>query len=146
MKKIVILGLIIFVVLGAYSQTKKNDIAQLIDIMGTKQNLKIVYDEEILKPLFSSWDNEVGRQAIDTMHKFIDYDKYVDSVITIYDKYYSHEDIKNLIAFYKTPTGKKTLNTKLTQEVLVMAGEFNKETENHLFSILEYVINITKSQ
>ena len=34
---------------------------------------------------------------------------FVDKLIDIYAKYYSHKDIKNLIAFYKTDTGKKTI-------------------------------------
>jgi len=34
----------------------------------------------------------------------------VDAAVPLYDKYFSHEDIKGLIQFYKTPVGQKAVS------------------------------------
>jgi uncharacterized protein len=48
----------------------------------------------------------------------LDYNAIMDGIIvTIYDKYYTLDEINDLIAFYKTPTGKKTL--KVMQPIMV---------------------------
>ena len=51
------------------------------------------------------------------MVKFKDIKEYL---VTIYDKYFTHEDIKSLIAFYESPAGKKYLDTmpEITQEMM----------------------------
>jgi len=42
----------------------------------------------------------------------LNYAELVDEIAaTVYDKYYTLDEIKDLIAFYKTPTGQKTLKT-----------------------------------
>ena len=48
----------------------------------------------------------------------------MDMMYAIYDKFFSHDDIKGLIAFYKTDLGKKTIQVMpaLTQEGM-LAGQ-----------------------
>jgi hypothetical protein len=45
--------------------------------------------------------------------------------LTLYDKYYSFDEIKDLIVFYKSPTGQKTLKTMkpLLNESMSMTQE-----------------------
>ena len=52
----------------------------------------------------------------------------LDSAVPLYDKYFSHEDIKGLIQFYQTPLGQKALSVlpKLSTE---MQGEGMKMGE-----------------
>jgi len=51
-------------------------------------------------------------------------EKFYDYFVPIYDKYYSHKEIKALIDFYKTDLGRKTINVLpyITQESM-MAGQ-----------------------
>jgi hypothetical protein len=42
----------------------------------------------------------------------VDYQKYIqETVFPLYDKFYSEQEIKDLIAFYSTPTGQKVIDT-----------------------------------
>ena len=41
--------------------------------------------------------------------KFADVSPVMDAIVRIYDKHYTQEDIDGLLAFYKTPLGKKYL-------------------------------------
>lgn len=65
----------------------------------------------------------------DKLIQKLDLNKTMGEIMTaLYDKYYTLEEINDLTAFYKTPTGQKTLKTmqplvldtlKMTQEKLV---------------------------
>jgi hypothetical protein len=56
-----------------------------------------------------------GRQFTeDFMKRFLSNvhpEELLDGLISVYDKYFSDEDIKFLIDFYQTPTGKKYLTS-----------------------------------
>jgi uncharacterized protein len=42
----------------------------------------------------------------------VDYGKYIkESVYPLYDRFYTEQDLKDIIAFYKTPTGQKLIST-----------------------------------
>ena len=42
----------------------------------------------------------------------IDYSKYIrEAIYPLYDKFYSEQELRDLIAFYKTPTGQKVVDT-----------------------------------
>ena len=42
----------------------------------------------------------------------VDYSKYIrDAIYPLYDKFYSEQELRDLIAFYKTPTGQKVIDT-----------------------------------
>lgn len=98
------------------SSEKRSDIIKLIKITGTQKVSSIVA-------------NAVARQVIDEMRKTsqfpdrlvsivkaemqgcmneqIQSGKFFDIFVPIYDKYFSHAEIKELILFYRTDLGKK---------------------------------------
>ncbi|MGH9947347.1 MAG: DUF2059 domain-containing protein [Pyrinomonadaceae bacterium] len=65
----------------------------------------------------------------DRMRTEIDYKKYIEeSVYPLYDKFFTEQELSDLIQFYKSPTGQKVINTmpevfaesqKLAQEKLL---------------------------
>ena len=47
--------------------------------------------------------------AIEAVGEILSDGKFMDDIVAIYAKYYSHDDIRQMIAFYDTPAGKKTI-------------------------------------
>lgn len=42
----------------------------------------------------------------------VDYGKYIkDAVYPLYDKFYTEQELRDILAFYKTPTGQKLIST-----------------------------------
>ncbi len=84
----------------------------------------------------------VVRRMFDALSKEINYNELIETVyIPVYNKYYSEDDLKGLIAFYKSPVGVKFVKvmpdvqaeaTKLSQQsmspkVMKIVGEIMSE-------------------
>lgn len=73
-----------------------------------------------VKVYFANFSSKFRRK----MSESIDYSKYIESsVYPLYDKFYTVEELKDLTAFYRTPTGKKVIETMpaLYKEALEMS-------------------------
>ena len=59
---------------------------------------------------------------------------FVDQVISLYHRYFSHDDIKAMPAFYGTPTGQKTISVmpQLAQESLVLGQQWGQRLRPQL--------------
>jgi len=56
----------------------------------------------------------------------VDYKKYIeDAIYPLYDKFYTEQELRDLIAFYRTPTGQKVIETlpQLFSESQIAARE-----------------------
>lgn len=81
--------------------------------------------EKSIKPLMTSSlpPGEYRAQLIDLFfakfHSKADPKQMLDLAVPVYDRYYSHEEIKGLIAFYESPLGQKTVSVlpKITGEL-----------------------------
>jgi uncharacterized protein len=46
------------------------------------------------------------------MNESVDFSKYIqDSIYPLYDKFYTEQELRELVAFYRTPTGRKVIET-----------------------------------
>jgi hypothetical protein len=106
---------------------KEADIRKLLDVAGTKalvaqtmdamlKSMKPVltnslppgdYREKLVELFFAKFSSKANPQQL------------LDMAVPIYDKSFSAEEIKNLIAFYQTPLGQKAIVTvpKITAEL-----------------------------
>ncbi len=50
-------------------------------------------------------------------------------IAPLYDKYYTHDEIRDMIAFYNTPTGKKTIKVApaLSQDAMQIGAQWGAE-------------------
>jgi hypothetical protein len=95
---------------------KATDIRQLMDVTGTKAAMVQMMDTmgDSIKPLMvrSLPPGDYRQKLIDLFFaKFkskADMQQLLDSILPLYDKYFSDEEIKSLIQFYQTPLGQKT--------------------------------------
>jgi hypothetical protein len=86
---------------------KIQNIKKLLEITGTKDLTQQIIAQmlDLMKAEYPQvpekfWDSFVAELRPDEM---------IDEFIPLYSKYYSNEEIKQLIAFYQTPVGKKTI-------------------------------------
>jgi len=98
---------------------KEADIRKLLDLVGTKalaaqsieamtKSIKPVltnslppgdYREKLVDLFFAKFSSKTNLQHL------------LDMAVPIYDKHFSHQEIRSLIEFYQTPLGQKTIST-----------------------------------
>jgi hypothetical protein len=111
---------------------KEADIRHLLDVMGSRKLMSETMDAmtNSIRPLMANAlpPGEYREQLIDLFFaKFrakADLQYLLDSGVRLYDKYFSHNEIKDMIKFYETPVGQKaaSLMPQLTNEMR-QAGE-----------------------
>jgi hypothetical protein len=127
MKKLCILCLLgAGLICSVYGQTKKQDIVKLLDITNTKSQASQMFD--LMLPEL----RQLAPQAPDAFWTLfrskMNIDSFVDLFIPLYDRYFSHDDIKELIRFYESPVGKKMLEVTpiITQESFGIGQEWGQ--------------------
>ena len=91
-----------------YGQTKNDDILKLLRISGTDK-----LTEQIMSAMITQFEELIPGIPdtfwISFWNRFrekINIDDMLYSCIPVYNKYYSHDEIKQLIKFYESPIGK----------------------------------------
>jgi hypothetical protein len=114
---------------------KYRDIKQLIYITGS-ENIAKQFASTISQQLFrvlKASRPEIPERAFEIMdrelmalfsEKMSAPGELIDQVIPVYDKHFTHQEILELLAFYQTPIGKKTILVlpKVTNESM-LAGQ-----------------------
>ncbi len=133
MKRAIIIMIYCLVFSGIVSaQTKKDDIMELFELMNPGQMIDKIFENMIdvfkhhgntqISPEkqeeFVSYLNEEVRMMTDNLINV--------HMVSIYDRYFSDEEIKDLIKFYKSPTGQKMINTMPDIQKDIMTIMMNK--------------------
>jgi uncharacterized protein len=116
---------------------KEADIRRLLDLVGTKAMVTQTVESmsASMKPVLKNSlpAGDYRDKLVDLFFaKFLakmDVQHLLDLAVPIYDRNFSHEEIRNLIAFYQTPLGQKTVSTlpKLTAELQKEGGKWGEE-------------------
>ena len=124
MKKIILVISLIVVTLNGYSQsTKKNEkIKQLLELTGSaKIGVQMM---NTMIPQFSKTYPNADKKFWDEFMSEVNTEDMIDIIIPIYEKYYTEEDIDQLIQFYNSPIGKKTVElTPFIMQESMQAGQ-----------------------
>lgn len=104
---------------------KNNNIKRLLEISVTKNLFQSLITQ--LSNEFKSEYPEVPQKFWETFAAELKPDDLIKEMIPIYNKYFTNEEIKQLIAFYKTPVGQKTLNPQILQEATSIGIRYGKE-------------------
>jgi len=72
------------------------------------------YREKLINLFFEKFNSKISAEQM------------VDLIVPVYDKYFSDQEIKDLIAFYQTPTGQKmsSVQTQLAADLLKSGQTF----------------------
>lgn len=116
---------------------KIKDIRRLMDITGSgnigmqvMSNMIESYKKMLPNVPPSFWDGFV---------KEVDIDSLVEMIIPIYDKYLTHEEIKEIIKFYESPVGKKLIKVlpMITNESMEVGSKWGRDISNKLIEKLQ---------
>lgn len=110
MKKAFLSFLFLTVITTTFAQStdKKADIKTLLEITGSGK-----IGKQVIKQMIAGFQqnySSIEKKFFEDFEKEINEDELVNLVIPVYDKYYTHDDIKQLIAFYHSPLGKKQIS------------------------------------
>lgn len=116
---------------------KEADIRRLLELLGTKDSLMQAFDEMggSLKPELAKAlpPGDYREKLIDLfVAKFTakeNLQQFLDLAIPVYDRNFSHQEIRSLIDFYQTPLGRKTISV-LPKLALESQEEGRKWGEN----------------
>jgi uncharacterized protein len=105
-KKLILIICIIFTSQSySQSESKKAKILEMISLTGADKLGIQMFNSMI--DSFKKSNQNVPEEFWIELEKEVDANELVQLYIPIYDKYYTEEDLENLIVFYKSPTGRK---------------------------------------
>ncbi len=101
---------------------KLDDIRKLLELTGSAQLGRQVMDQLI--PAFKQSTPNAPAQFWEDFRKEARPEELVAQLVLIYDKHLTHQEVKEIIAFYETPAGRKLVAVlpMVTQESMV-AGQ-----------------------
>jgi uncharacterized protein len=105
---------------------KRAEIRRLIELTGAAK-VSVDVMRQMIAPIRASFPN-VPEQFWDDFLKQVNADDLIDLVVPVYDKYYSLDDIHDLIAFYQSPVGQKTIKVlpQLSAETINAGQEWGR--------------------
>ena len=150
MQKIITsLALLLFSITVAFSQSKTDDIKALFELMDTEKtinattdNMISIFKQQGLMQFNSDEDKEEMDAYMDYMTKKVKEMTMglLTDMVPIYDKHFTHDEIKGLIDFYSTPIGKKLLEKtpELTQDMMNLSmTKYMPEIQKSMLEKLE---------
>lgn len=116
---------------------KLNNIKKLLEITGMRNLTR-----QILNQMFVAMKSEypeVPQKFWDGFLAELKPDEMINEFIPIYSKYFTNEEIKQMIAFYQTPLGQKTLSVmpQLSSETTAIGLRYGKEAAARAIKKLE---------
>ena len=102
---------------GQAAIQKRADIRKMMEIMGAKETISRLVNGVMQSEIESAekmrpdiprqfWEEFQQRVALD-LHP----EELMDALIPVYEKHFSDDDIKQIIAFYETPAGKRYIES-----------------------------------
>jgi len=116
--------LLFIITVNAFSQasSKTENIKKLLELTGSAK-LGVMIADNFIKNFKSNYKDVPDDFWIEFKKQFSS-DALINMLIPIYEKYYTDDDIKQLIAFYETPIGKKVISTMpLVVQESMQAGQ-----------------------
>jgi uncharacterized protein len=112
---------------SAQETAKQKDIRHLLQITGSGE-LGAQVMTQMMGNMKKSFPNVPEKFWSDFM-KEVHTDELVDLIVPVYDRNLTHDDVKQLIHFYETPTGKKFVSVlpKITQESMVVGEKWGRD-------------------
>ena len=125
--------------------TMLSQVQQDIPTLVSATHPEIVDQAEVTRVVHESTDRVTARFK-KLLNEKVDFKTVSEQIFyPIYDKYFSEAELRDLIAFYKTPTGQKTLDV-LPQVVAEALERSNKLMMPQLMQIMTQAIDEEKGE
>lgn len=142
MKRTILVGLAVLCLLALAhplqaqeATTKEQDIRRLMELTGASELADQIMDQMIV-----ALDQEGTDQAFwDSLRAEIDTQELLRKTIPLYDKHFTQDEIRQLIAFYQTPLGSKLIEKlpAITEESMTIGMEWGEEIAGKVMAKLE---------
>ncbi|MCF6404941.1 DUF2059 domain-containing protein [Chitinophaga filiformis] len=136
MKKILAALICLAFVSNAFSQTtsKEKKIKEMLELVGSGK-LGVQVAQQMLSN-FQERFTSVPAEFWEKMKASIHAEDLVNLTIPVYAKYYTEEDLDQVIAFYKTPAGRKVIavTPQIVQESMVLGREWGQKLGEKILS------------
>jgi hypothetical protein len=86
----------------------RNDINRLIEVSGMRAMLVQNWNTMMLQMTALDQD-QVMLEFLERLHEEFDPDELIRLVVPIYEKYYSHQEVLEMIKYHESPLGRKTV-------------------------------------
>jgi len=129
MKKLVFV--LIFVIgtgtFGIYGQTKNDDILKLLKVSGTDKLMDQML--AVLIPQFKQLVPNIPDTFWVKFKEKVNINDLLFACVPAYNKYYTHDEIKQLIKFYESPLGKRMVEVAplLSQETMAIGSKWGEK-------------------
>jgi hypothetical protein len=145
-------GFALLTCVGAYSQSTKSavadstaaidpakeaDIRRLLDVTGAAglATQMMGQMEQGIRPLMTNslppgeYREKLIELFFEKFHSKVDSNQLISLIVPIYDKYYTHAEIRSLIQFYESPVGKKVATSmpKIMAESQAVGGQWGQQ-------------------
>ena len=126
-KYIVLVILFAICIFGINAQTKNDDILKLLRVSGSDKLAEQIMDAMI--PQFQQLVPGIPDTFWTRFREKLNIDDLLYACIPVYDKYYTQDEIKELIAFYESPLGQKMVEVTplLTQETMAIGRSWGEK-------------------
>lgn len=136
MKKVILVIFFIVSTFTSFSQdsTKIKNIKTLLELTGSAK-LGIQMMNNIIESYKRTYpDLQSATTFWADFQKEMSIEDLISRMIPVYEKYYTDEDIKKLIAFYQSPVGKKVIATmpEVMQESMQIGQSWGKEISDKI--------------
>ncbi|MCC6461938.1 MAG: DUF2059 domain-containing protein [Saprospiraceae bacterium] len=139
MKKLLLATALCLMAVAAFSQTttKTAQIRKLLELSGSGKMGVMMMDN--LLPALKNLAPDAPADFWEEVQKEVHPEDIVELVVPIYDKYYTEEDIRQLIVFYESPVGQKMVAQMpaVMQESMAVGQEWGREIAEKVISRLE---------
>ena len=112
--------ILLLVSLTSFAQTdsaKVKDIKKLLEVSGTIKGVKTMMSQLMSMTKTNPAYKDAPEGFFDKVLNKIDFDELIMLYVPIYDKHFTHSEIKELIAYHESPIGKKVIE----KQPLIMA-------------------------
>lgn len=137
MKKFLVAGFVFASVFSFAQTSKENKIKDLLNLMGVEKNMSVMLDQMIeqYKQVFPNVPNEYWSKM--TEKKSVEDLKNL--IVPIYSKNLEEKEIDDLIAFYKSPTGKKLIEKLpiIMNESMKVGEKWGKDLSSRITAELD---------
>jgi len=137
MKKLIPIIFMVLCMASIEAQTKEDNIRKLLELTNT--NAIVIQVIDTLLPQYEKALPDVPKGYWDSMRENIDVNDFEKMMIALYDKYYTDEDIKQLIKFYESDIGKKMIQVMpdFTQDSFLLGQEWGKKINENILNKLK---------
>lgn len=124
------LAFITLPLIGFSQESKNQKLKEFLEVSGAAKMGEQVVSSMI--EMFKSSYSDVQNEFWNEFKKEIKSDQLVDLVTPIYAKHYTEDELNELIAFYKSPIGQKTVNLLpvITEESMAVGQQWGMDIAN----------------